>query len=122
MVMDRAAACHHVANLITGDRAKTHGSAVDQLAHSQILKEQVGHRNNRALSPTALEAIDMICVKLSRLANGTPIEDHWLDIIGYAAIAVEDMDKPAYGVHALDAQYKVKTPRKMKYDLSKIKY
>ena len=87
--MTRDEACAHVAKLITGDRNETHGSAVLQLTNVQQIKAAVGHRDNPKLPLAVIEAMDMICVKLSRAANGTPIEDHFLDIIGYAAIAVE---------------------------------
>lgn len=87
--MRRDDACHFVAGLITGERNETHGEAVDQLQHAQQLKTTVGHRHSLKLTLAEMEAIDMICVKLSRLALGKPNEDHWLDIIGYAAIGVE---------------------------------
>lgn len=87
--MNRAEACEHVAKLITGDRSATHGEAVLQLTNVQQIKNAVGHRDSDKLTLAEIEAIDMICVKLSRLACGTPIDDHWLDIIGYAAIGVE---------------------------------
>lgn len=81
-------ACNRVAEIV-GGRQYTHGPATFQLAHSAMLKNAVGHRRNTQLSPPEIEAIDMICVKLSRLANGEPIEDHYLDIMGYAAIGLE---------------------------------
>lgn len=87
--MERGEALRHVADLITKDRQATHGEAVDQLTHATLLKEAVGHRVNPALTKAEIEAIDMICVKLSRLSMGSPILDHYLDIMGYAAIAVE---------------------------------
>lgn len=97
--MDRGEALLEVAKLIKGDRNETHGEAVDQLTHSKMIKDCVGHHNSQHLMLAEIEAIDMICVKLSRLAKGKPILDHFLDIIGYAAIAVEarsgaDLVKP----------------------------
>jgi len=85
----RAEICLEVAALLTGSRQGTHGDAVTQLDHAQLIKECVGHRNSSKLSRTELEAIDMICVKLSRLVKGSPNMDHYRDIIGYAAIAAE---------------------------------
>lgn len=87
--MKAADVLDHVAGIISA-RAQTHGlDSVGQLAHAQNLKRAIGHRGNALLTMTETEAIDMIAVKLSRLANGEPIEDHWDDIIGYAAIARE---------------------------------
>lgn len=86
---DRGEFLRQVADLITKDRADTHGEAVDQLTHATMLKETVGHRTSPYLTKAEIEAIDMICVKLSRLAKGKPILDHYLDIAGYAGIAAE---------------------------------
>lgn len=91
--MNKREALLHVADLISGSRSHTHGEAVQQLAHAQFLKRHAGHRLNPKLSEAECEAIDMILVKISRLANGEPIEDHYFDIAGYAAIAVEALGK-----------------------------
>lgn len=87
--MRKDEALHHVAKLITEDRNSTHGEAVDQLSHAAMLKTAIGHHQSPYLTHAEVEAIDMIAVKLSRLAKGKPILDHYLDIMGYAAIAVE---------------------------------
>lgn len=94
--MNRKEACDKVADIITKDRARTHGEAVTQLANVQQIKRAVGHHANQRLNDTILEAIDSICIKLSRIANGLPVEDHFLDIMGYAAIAIESLhlDRP----------------------------
>lgn len=87
--MKAADVLDHVRGIISL-RGVTHGlDSVAHLAHAQNLKRAIGHRTNADLTMTEMEAIDMIAVKLSRLANGQPIEDHWDDIIGYAAIARE---------------------------------
>jgi len=87
--MDKREALATVSKMITTDRNDSHGEAIDQLSHAQLLKQQVGHHSSPYLTLAEVEALDMICVKLSRLAKGRPILDHFLDIIGYAAIAVE---------------------------------
>lgn len=92
--MDRAEALSYVSKLITGSRNETHGEPVSQLAHAASLKQAVAHRMNPNLNHTEIEAIDHICTKLSRIATGGVHEDHWLDIIGYAAIALESRDAP----------------------------
>lgn len=90
--MKRADALLAAAKLVTEERNATYGEPVPQLAHAQEIKEAVGHRESEHLSHAEIEAIDAICVKLSRLAFGTPTEDSWLDIIGYAAIGAEARD------------------------------
>ena len=42
------------------------------------------------LSPVQREAVDMICLKLSRIISGqSHFRDHWDDIAGYARLATE---------------------------------
>lgn len=89
MTKNRGDFLREVADLITKDRQSTHGEAVDQLTHAAMLKSAIGHHNSPHLTGAEVEAIDMIAVKLSRLAKGKPILDHYLDIAGYAAIAAE---------------------------------
>lgn len=75
-----------------GPRAAYNGpdrGPAQQLAHANLIKEVVNHRSNKYLNRAEIEAIDMICTKLSRISTGTPHEDNWLDIIGYASIGVE---------------------------------
>lgn len=85
-----------VAELIVKTRQETYGDSVSQLANCTRIKYAVGHHDSINLNDTEREAIDMICTKLSRIARGQPHEDNWLDIIGYAAIAVESRhDKEA---------------------------
>lgn len=91
--MRRDQILHKVAELITKDRNDTHGDPLTQLAHAAVIKDTLGHRDNEELTDTEIEAIDHICTKLSRIVNGTPIDDHWYDIIGYAAIAAEARSK-----------------------------
>lgn len=83
-----------VAELIVHTRQATYGDSVTQLAHCTTIKHAVGHQervhqDDSPINMTECEALDMICTKLSRIVNGRPHEDNWLDIIGYAAIAIE---------------------------------
>jgi hypothetical protein len=94
--MKRDQALDHVKKLTMDDRNKTHGDAVKQFEHAQRIKAAVGHHDSPHLTPAEIEAIEMICLKLSRWTTAqrgqTSAEkwaDHALDIIGYAAIAVE---------------------------------
>lgn len=76
------------------DRAITHGESSVQLELLNKLKALVRNSNEwDALTPVEQEAIDNILLKISRMCTGIPIMDHWLDIIGYAAIGGEARDK-----------------------------
>lgn len=74
---------------LLAERDKTHGSweRQAQLAQSLKMTIDVAQLPVRTLSKGQREAIDMICVKLSRIVCGNPNEpDHWLDISGYATL------------------------------------
>lgn len=77
---------------LVSDRKKTHGSWVEQsaLAHSlkATVRSVINNRHYTSFTPSQLEALDMICVKISRIVTGNPDEpDHWNDIAGYALLA-----------------------------------
>ena len=71
------------------ERDKTHGDWERQACLAQTLKGCITKAQEpiRTLSKGQREAIDMICVKLSRIVVGNPNEpDHWVDIQGYAKL------------------------------------
>lgn len=71
------------------ERGETHGSWERQARLAQTLKGCITMTQEpiRTLSKGQREAIDMICVKLSRIVVGNPNEaDHWRDIQGYARL------------------------------------
>ena len=41
------------------------------------------------LAPAEQEALDAIAVKMARVLYGKPVRDNWLDIAGYATLALE---------------------------------
>lgn len=74
---------------LLAQRATTHGDWSRQAQLAQSLKSAIDHAQLpvRTLSKGQREAIDMICVKLSRIVVGNPNEpDHWADIQGYARL------------------------------------
>jgi Domain of unknown function (DUF6378) len=88
--MKRDEALDKVKQLTMHDRNQTHGDPILQFEKAQRIKDAVGHHSNPNLSPAEIEAIEMICTKLSRWTSGPAGHlDHALDIIGYASIAVE---------------------------------
>mgnify|MGYP001596935669 CR=1 FL=1 len=76
------------------ERQKTHGSFVNNAQVSQffkryIRKSQTGYADG-GFSDVHQEALDMICLKLSRILSGQAnFKDHWDDIAGYAQLAAE---------------------------------
>lgn len=72
------------------EREKTHGSYAMQAHTSQVLK---GIMRGKILRARQQEALEMICVKISRILNGDPLtKDHWDDIAGYAKLGSEACD------------------------------
>lgn len=84
--------CEAVGNLITSDRNNTHGDPHVQFTLAQKLKDLMrsSHRWSE-LTYSEREAIETICTKLSRIGTGSSFLDHYMDIIGYSAIAGEDV-------------------------------
>lgn len=72
------------------DRGKDYGDYKEQWKLSQALKRLV-HQPN--MNTMAVEALDMIMLKISRLVHGNSEKvDTWLDIEGYARIARQHME------------------------------
>ena len=72
------------------ERGKTHGDFGKQADTAQELKTAI-HRGLEArgvsIASDQLEALHMICTKMSRIIHGNPSEpDHWRDIAGYATL------------------------------------
>ena len=92
----------HQTNTLVDARGKTHGDFVDHARITVALKEvvrteiynRVAKRQQKDLSPTQLEAVDMILHKIGRIVAGDPdVHDHWDDIAGYATITRERIGK-----------------------------
>ena len=67
---------------IIAERGKTHGDWKRQSQLSQSLKAciRMSQEPIRTLSKGQWEAIDMACVKISRICSGDPNnKDHWID-------------------------------------------
>lgn len=80
---------------IVSTRATTHGNYADTANVSQALKRvialAVDNRNYRGQPPLTdrqQESLDLICTKIARILSGdSGLDEHWLDIGGYARIA-----------------------------------
>jgi Domain of unknown function (DUF6378) len=91
-VLEAAAAKLHGKDNALGSllktRGSTHGDWIAQSATSESLYATLMSRNPD-LSSSQVQAIHMICTKLSRIVCGNPDEpDHWRDIAGYATLAM----------------------------------
>jgi Domain of unknown function (DUF6378) len=79
-----------VLNDLLRTRESTHGKW-DQQAHlAQMLKATMREgRNWESLNSGQREALEQIAMKISRILLGNPgDEDHWMDIAGYATLAI----------------------------------
>jgi hypothetical protein len=75
---------------LIAEREETHGPFREKAFLIQTIKE-AGQKNitNFVLQ----ESYDMIATKLARIAYGDPYHpDHWRDIIGYATLAMRELD------------------------------
>lgn len=74
-------------NGILAERDKTHGDFATYAACTQDLKVTMCRHMVGAPTDVQQEAIDMICLKLGRIAAGDSwVRDHWDDIAGYATL------------------------------------
>ena len=72
-------------------RNYTHGDFTNNARVSRALKFIITNHAGHEVSPTQREALDMICLKISRIITGDPnFKDHWDDIAGYATLAAKD--------------------------------
>lgn len=77
---------------LTEQRGTTHGDFATNARVSQELK-MVIHCENGDMTHVQREAIDMICMKLSRIASGhADFADHWLDIQGYSQLVLDEIE------------------------------
>jgi len=77
-------------------RGTRYGTFANHSKLSQQLKnaifEHANYHQITAMSPDQVEAIEMICHKLARIANGDPnYDDSWQDIAGYAQLIVDNL-------------------------------
>ena len=75
---------------ILTEREKTHGSYANVARVSQHLKTYLRNEYGNKLTPIQRESVDLICMKLTRVACGDAThEDHFIDIAGYAQLAIK---------------------------------
>jgi len=75
------------------ERGTTHGSFSANARVSQELKATI-HCENSNMTNVQREAIDMICMKLSRIASGHANHiDNWRDIQGYSQLVINELEE-----------------------------
>ena len=75
-------------NAMLSERARTHGPFEENARISQDLKHYVYAKANPPPSAVHREALDMICVEISRILSGQPdYKGHWDKIASYAKLA-----------------------------------
>lgn len=84
---------------VLAERGARYGRFVDHATVAVALKTVIAERlrsRGRVLEPDQQEAIDMICHKLGRIANGDPdYADSWVDIAGYAQLVADRLSGTA---------------------------
>ena len=72
---------------ILNDRKITHGSFTDNSRVSQGLKAIIRQELDPSANTVHREALEAICLKISRICQNPNFKDHWDDIAGYATLA-----------------------------------
>jgi hypothetical protein len=77
------------------ERQKTHGSFQSHADICQSLKAQMRRSSTWQDLPNHMkESLEMIQHKIARILNGSPNHhDHWHDIIGYATLVEDTLEK-----------------------------
>lgn len=82
-------------------RRITHGEFERTAEMAVTIRDWVSQRLTAHYPPVIRHALDMICTKLARIAQGDPMhEDHWRDIAGYSSLVAEYLAKqknPGHG-------------------------
>ena len=82
-------------NEILNQREATHGNYADVAWLSQTMKNPLrSHCNWALLGAPMAQSLDLQCDKMARIVAGLSTEkDHWLDIQGYAQLALREIEK-----------------------------
>lgn len=96
-------------NGVPGPHGEWQDNAVTGQSLKVIVREALRKRKEDGVYPQLaaihLEALDMICLKMARIATGDANEpDHWQDIEGYAKLCRERLGPTMAQVRAREAQ------------------
>lgn len=73
------------------ERKKTHGNFEDNARVSQELKRILYRNQLEEFTDVQAEALDMICLKLSRICSNPNYADNWDDLAGYSTLAAKEL-------------------------------
>jgi len=90
---DNTATPTSITEVIT-ERRNRYGTFIDQASLSVALKRVLHSSPNwKRLAPDQQEALEMNCVKISRILMGDPdYVDNWRDIEGYARLVADRLE------------------------------
>ena len=80
---------------LLAEREVTHGNYTVTATVAQEIKDTIrGYKDWQREDPVLCESLDLIATKLARIVSGNPREaDHWRDIIGYAELALDHINR-----------------------------
>lgn len=88
------------------NRKSSHGDWDEGARVSQQLKSIIKKRLSESFPDNVFEGIDRICMKLSRIAVGDPLDvDHWHDIAGYATMVEKSLSASKSALKASEPPY-----------------
>lgn len=94
--------------IVSAERGNSYGDFSKIAADAQTLKCMLV---TAQMTVVQREAMQMICTKLARLANGDPNHiDSWFDIAGYADLVVNDIQTPKEGEALPPGSWILKVP------------
>lgn len=70
-----------------------HHAEVSQKLKKVIAEHLRKYNPDAKLTPSMYEALDMLCHKIGRIANGDPAyADSWIDLAGYAKLVADELE------------------------------
>ena len=85
---------------ILNERERTHGDYNEVARVSQALKSALRHGPIEEVPAVIRESLELICMKMARIVCGDHNEpDHYIDIKGYAQLALEKHVTPGNPVN-----------------------
>lgn len=79
---------------VLSERGSRYGSFKGHAEITQSIKDAMRvHNGWQRLSPSQIEALEMIAHKIGRILNGDPnYADSWVDIAGYAKLVGDELE------------------------------
>lgn len=114
--MNASEIARHAAELVSGDRAKTHGDKAR--VHANIAQLWTAYLRSRPEGEAALGPADvalmMVLLKVGRTLEGAHNPDDYVDAVGYAAIAGELAERAAPESKSTEARFREVTAERQR--------